>query len=149
MIAAAIPDIDGLGILAWPVDHDLGQELYWRYHHVVGHGILFGLIACGLLTAFSQHKPLAFLLYLGVFHLHLLMDFFGSGEGWVIHYGWPISNVAFSTSLVWPLDSWQNKLTAGLLLLWTIAIARYQHRTPLELIAPRLDERLVRARLEE
>jgi len=143
MIAAAVPDVDGLGIVAWVFNRDLGQKLYWDYHHFAGHNIFFGLLACGVLAMFAQRKPATFLVCLGVFHLHLLMDYFGSGEGWKIHYFWPVSHIGFSTEWVWPLDSWQNRVAAGVLLAWTIAIAYFQKRTPVEVIAPRLDERLV------
>src|SRR4051794_26835496 len=72
MIAASIPDVDGLGIVA-------GQEAYWKYHHVLGHNLLFGVIACGILAGLSRAGVLTTILYLSLFHLHLVMDFFGSG----------------------------------------------------------------------
>jgi hypothetical protein len=84
MIAASIPDIDGCGIVA-------GQEWYWRFHHYLGHNIFFGLFVAGLLALASPNRWLAFAAYLFVFHLHLMMDFFGSGPGWRIY---PLAGLA-------------------------------------------------------
>jgi len=132
MIAAAVPDVDGLGIVA-------GQEMYWRFHHVLGHNLFFSLIVATVLAVLGGRALLTFPIYLALFHLHLLMDFFGSGPGWKIHYFWPISQVGYKTDLVWNLSSWQNTLAAAVLLAWTAVIAYLQRRTPLELISPRLD----------
>ena len=67
VVAAAIPDLDGLGLLAVPF---AGSHFYERYHHVLGHNLTFAVIAC--------------LAYFALFHLHLLMDYYGSGPGWGI-----------------------------------------------------------------
>jgi len=139
MVAASIPDIDGLGIV-------FGQEAYWRFHHYLGHNVFFGLAVAGVGACFSARKIVAFAMYLFAFHLHLVMDFFGSGPGWKIHYWWPISDVGYRTQYVWNLSSWQNTVAAALLLLWTMAIAYRFGRTPLELVSPSLNERLVKSR---
>ena len=85
MIAAAAPDLDGLGIL-------FGQEFYWDYHHKLGHNIFFGVLLTLILAVIARPWLLVFPLYLGLFHLHLLMDYYGSGTGWRIYYLWPASN---------------------------------------------------------
>jgi hypothetical protein len=145
MIAASIPDIDGAGILLWPINHTLGQELYWDYHHRLGHCILFGIVVSSLLAVMTRRRYLAsFLLYLAMFHLHLALDLAGSGEGWKIHYWWPLNDLGYSVSWVWDLSSWQNRLAFLLLLIWTIGIAYWQRRTPLELLMPSLDEKFTR-----
>ena len=36
MLAASLPDLDGVTIL-------LGQKAYWATHHIYGHNLLFGL----------------------------------------------------------------------------------------------------------
>jgi hypothetical protein len=132
MIAASIADVDGCGIVA-------GQEWYWRFQHVLGPNVFFGLMVAGILAVFSPRRWIAFAIYLLLFHLHLLMDFFGSGPGWSIDYLWPISTYGYRTRLAWDLFSWQNTLAAAILLAWTVVIAYRLGRTPLELIAPRLD----------
>jgi inner membrane protein len=137
MIAASIPDLDGLSILG-------GQQSYWHWHHRVCHNLPFGLLACLLLTAASGRTLKLFLLYLAFFHLHLDMDIFGSGPGWGIFYFWPFSNWMFdNTRLSWDFYSWQNLTIAGALLIWTIAIAIRLRRTPLEHLMPNLDRQLV------
>src|SRR5947208_2523781 len=81
MVAAASADLDGIGII-------FGQESYWDYHHKLGHNAAFGLLVCVLLTKVARGRTLVFSVYLALFHLHLLMDFFGSGPGWPIAYLW-------------------------------------------------------------
>src|ERR1700683_4796818 len=83
MIVASVADIDGITLL-------LGQEAYWNYHHTFGHNLFCGLLASTLLAAFSSHRVKAFVLYLALFHLHLYMDYWGSGVDWHIHYLWPL-----------------------------------------------------------
>ena len=117
MLAASLADLDGLSLL-------FGQEAYWDYHHLLGHNLAFALLFCGVLTCFATHRLLAFTLYLTLAHLHLVLDYFGSGPGWPIHYLYPLSHVAISNPRAWEFYSWQNMTAAGLLLLWTIRIAR-------------------------
>ena len=142
MIAAAIADLDGLGIL---VPGARGQELYWDYHHVLGHNLPFGILTSVILSAWCRRQwPLTFVACLGLFHLHLLMDYWGSGRDWCIHYLWPVGHLILKNPNGWELYSWQNMLAFVLLLIWTIAIARWQRRTPLELLMPSLDKEFVR-----
>jgi hypothetical protein len=142
MIAATIPDLDGLSLLG-------GQEAYWHYHHRVCHNLAFAILTSLALAAFSRvktKKSFAQLaaLYLTLFHLHLNMDVFGSGPGWGIHYLWPFSNWMFdNTHYSWPFQSWQNLTIFLLLFAWTILIALRRHHTPLELLAPDLNRRLL------
>jgi inner membrane protein len=136
MIAATIADLDGLGIL-------FGQQYYWQYHHKLAHNLFFGLLSSALLAAFSKQKLKTFPLYLTLFHLHLLMDYFGSGPGWHIHYLWPFGNLILINPNAWDFYSWQNLLTFLLFFLWTLWIARQQGRTPIETLTPRLDKEIV------
>ncbi|MCP3968467.1 MAG: hypothetical protein GY750_18925 [Lentisphaerae bacterium] len=121
-----------------------GYEYYWRFHHVVGHGLVFGLILSAILAFFAEKKIKCFLLFLALFHLHLVLDLLGSGPGWEIYYWWPFKMQSYEISFGWEFFSWQNQLAGALLLLWTIAIAVCQQRTPLEYIMPKLDQRLVK-----
>jgi inner membrane protein len=136
MVAAAAADLDGLGLV---VSHDW----YLDHHHVLGHNLAFGLVLSGVLTAFSTHRGRAAVLYLGLFHLHLVMDYFGSGFGWGIAYFWPWSKREFLTPHAWALFSWQNLTAFGLLLAWTVGIVVRRGRTPLEALMPGLDRQLV------
>jgi len=137
MIAASIADLDGLSILA-------GQEAYWNWHHRLCHNLPFGLLACIILALVSRARLPVFFLYLGLFHLHLLMDVFGSGPGWPIYYFWPFSNwIIDNRHLSWEFYSWQNISIAIPFFVWTVGIAIYKGRTPLEVPMPRLDRQLV------
>ena len=136
MLAASLADLDGLSILA-------GQEAYWDYHHTLGHNLPFGLVLCTVLASLSTRRVLALCVYLALFHLHLLLDYYGSGPGWGIPYLWPFDSHQWVRRDAWPFYSWQNITTAFILIAWTLWIARRQRRTPLEALMPRLDRQLV------
>ncbi len=136
MAASLLPDLDGLSMIA-------GWEVYLDYHHVLGHNLLFIVVASTLLAWFSKPRILSFFTYLVLMHIHLLMDYFGSGEGWTISYFWPFSNHEFGTHLAWEFYSWQNLTAGGLMILWMLAIIVFQRRTPLEYPMPKLDKQLV------
>lgn len=136
MLAATLADVDGLGIL-------VSEELYWQLHHALGHCLLFGVAVLTVLAAFSKHRVLAFVVYLALFHLHLMLDYFGSGPHWPLHYFWPFSRWAIENPNAWPFFSWQNLSAFGALFIWTIVILRFQRRSPLEWPMPRLDAKLV------
>lgn len=138
MIAASAADLDGLGLVA-------GVDYYVRYHHLLAHNFTFGLILAAVLAAFSRHRFGVLCLYLGLFHLHLIMDYFGSGPGWGIVYAWPFSEASYQYQNAWELASWQNFVAAAALLLWTLLIAIKRGRTPLEAIMPSLDRKVVAA----
>lgn len=137
MVAASAADLDGLGLLA-------GVEYYAEYHHVLSHNWLFGVLLAAGLGAFSTHRLKMFLVCLLLFHLHLVMDYYGSGLGWSIHYFWPFSTTEIVCDHAWELASWQNFLAFGVLLGWTLVIFVRRRRTPLEVICPSLDARAVR-----
>ena len=145
MIAASAADLDGLGLL-------VSMEHYTEYHHVIGHNLLAGIVLTSVLTAFSVHRARACVLYFGLFHLHLVMDYWGSGPGWGVAYGWPFFGGEFLNENAWHLTSWQNFLAGGFLLVWMIRIAWCRGRTPLEVILPSLDGQIaasIRARRSE
>lgn len=139
MIAATVADVDGLGLL-------LGREMYERWHHVACHGLPFALLACAILAALLSsgvaRRIAVGILLLICFHLHLLMDYWGSGPGWPIVYLYPFSEFKIINWDGWDLSSWQNSLTAGVLLAITIVIGAVAKRTPLEVLMPSLDAKL-------
>lgn len=136
MIAAAAQDVDGLGIL-------VSEELYWDYHHKLGHCAAFGVLLSIGLAAFSAHRLLAFVVYLALFHLHLFLDYLGSGPGWPLYYLWPFSDAEWLNPAAWPFFSWQNIGAAFAMVGWTVWIAVRKRRTPLELLMPSLDRKAV------
>ena len=127
MMAASLADLDGLGII-------VGQNAYWAGHHKLGHNLTFGLLLAVILVCFSTHRVRAFVMYVAMFHLHLLMDYYGSGPNWGFYYLWPFSNMKIECPTPWNLFSWQNITAAGVLLAWTILIAIFARRTPLEAV---------------
>jgi hypothetical protein len=136
MIAATAADLDGLGIV-------FGEEAYWTYHHKLGHNVFAAVAIAGVLTIFSARKRLAFVIHLALAHLHLVLDYFGSGPGWPIHYLWPASAVGIVNPRAWPFTSWQNYSAFAALLAGTVWIAFAHRRTPIELLAPRLDHGVI------
>jgi len=110
MVTASAADLDGLSRL-------FGQNAYWDYHHRLGHNLVFGLVVCTIAAVYSRARLGVFLLYLALFHLHLVMDFFGSRPGWGIYYFWPFSQwAADNHRWSWEFYSWQNITTAMVLL---------------------------------
>jgi hypothetical protein len=79
MAAAGASDLDGLGIL-------LGERIYWNYHHVLGHNLLFAAVCSVAFALMSKHRLKVLLLSLLLFHVHFILDYYGSGPGWSIEY---------------------------------------------------------------
>jgi inner membrane protein len=133
MLAASLADLDGICIVA-------GWEVYTRWHHVLGHNVFYGMVlaaGCSLLAEPGRRVWLS-LLYLALFHLHLLMDYWGSGPGWGIAYLWPVREDYWVNSDCWEFSSWQNYSTTLGLLVWTIGIAWFGGPWPTELCLRRL-----------
>ncbi len=135
-LAVVLPDLDGAGIL-------FSQEMFWKFHHLLGHNLLFSAFAAAVFCCFSEHKAKMLCLCFALFQLHMVMDMFGSGELWTISYLWPFSSREFSISCSWALYSWQNILAGILLIAWTLLVIKYQRRTPLEVLMPKLDRQIV------
>ncbi len=136
MAAATAADLDGLAIVA-------GREAFETYHHVVGHNVFFGLLVAAAVTLWSTQRRTMALVSLGLFHLHLVMDSFGSGRDWGISYLWPLEQREWVNPWRWDFVSWQNMVAAYGLLVVTVVLAIRQGRTPLETLAPSLDRQLV------
>lgn len=136
MLCSLLPDLDGLGIL-------FGKSYYILYHHVYGHNLLIAFWSSMTFTIFSRHKLKAFLFYFFLFHLHLIMDFFGSGPGWPIVYFWPFSEYKFLNPYAWKFNGWQNIITFNLFVFWTYSIIKNKKRSPLELLWPKINQKLV------
>src|SRR3954470_6481050 len=77
MAAASVEDIDGLGLVM-----GFNSDAYQNYHHTLGHNLTFILMVAAMFTIFSVHRIKPLLLYIALGHLHLVMDYFGSGPGW-------------------------------------------------------------------
>ncbi len=132
-----LPDLDGLSLLG-------GAVAYQTYHHMLTHNLAFCVIAVSVITVAGRCSFRATAMLFVLFHLHLLMDLFGSGPGWGFSYLWPWSQYSIATSFAWSFGGWQNWLALVIFALWTAFIALRLHRTPLECIAPRFDTFLLK-----
>ena len=138
MIAASMADVDGLS-------YAFGEAAYQQYHHLLGHNLTVGVVGAAAMAMNSVHRAKGFLLYLFLAHVHLVLDYLGSGPYWPIYYLWPFD---WSFKVInkegWEFSAWQNKAFAGAFLAWALVIAFRQGRTPVEMITPRLDQAFVR-----
>ncbi len=99
--AGVAPDLDLLSFLA-------GPEGYRRYHHVLTHGLLTGVIVTVLFTVAARERWKVAVLAFLAFHFHLVCDLLGAGRDWPIVYLYPFSRYEYFTPYGWPLASWQN-----------------------------------------
>ena len=138
MVAATAADVDGLGRI-------VSEDLYWNYHHRLGHNAFFAIVLATAMAIASTRgrRGVAWLMYLALAHVHIALDYFGSGPGWPLHYLWPASDVGIVNPRAWPFFSWQNLTAAFALLAWTLLIGARHGRTPVEMITPRLDSEFV------
>ena len=136
MVAAAVADVDGIGKI-------ISENLYQDLHHKLGHNVFFAIVVSIVLTIFSTHRVKAFALYLLLTHVHLLLDYYGSGPGWPIWYLWPVNDFKFKNENAWEFFSWQN-ISAGYGMVALTFFLSWKHRrTPLEFVMPSLDHKLV------
>ena len=137
LAVAAIPDLDGLGIL-------VSQDLYWDLHHKLGHNVFFfGVIAMAAALLASKRRLAVLVACFALGWLHFALDYLGSGPGWGLFPLWPVSDVEVKWEGAWPFFSWQNLSAFFALLVVTIGIAWKWSRTPLEWVMPGLDRQLV------
>lgn len=147
------PDLDGLGLLGGLVGN---MELYFHWHHIVCHNLLFGLLATGLAALLAVQRAAVVGLALIAFHLHLACDYFGSGgwdgpqlQIWALPYLYPFLGCwrgATFTGPSWYWNPWQWSLSSPVNAIVTILglvnwvfIAVRLDRTWFEFVAPRFD----------
>jgi inner membrane protein len=113
-LAAAAPDLDGLGIVAELLTKNSAHPLLWwsEYHHIFGHNLLFAVLVSALTYALARsHRcQTAILVFVSV-HTHILGDILGSRgpEGpWPILYWYPWNRTEWIWSGQWALNAWPN-----------------------------------------
>ena len=150
-IAGVIPDVDGLGAIAYLVTKDSAapSRLYHDYHHILCHNILAAIVFTTIVVLLFAHKKkvTAMLVFLS-YHIHLLCDILGSsgpdGHQWPIPYFLPFSDkVQLTWAGQWRLASWQNSLITVALMLVGFALARKKGFSFLEIFSKKADEALV------
>lgn len=140
--AGVASDLDGLTILA-------GMDAYGRWHHVLTHGLLAGVVISLLCSRWAKDRVKVWWLALTAFHLHLVCDLFGSGADWPIQYFWPISSAFYGNPYGWELDAWQNWIAAlGLMLICGHLAIRSGHSVA-ETVLPAVGDQAVVAALRQ
>jgi len=88
-LAAVIPDLDGVGLIAEMATRNGMQPLTWwsDYHHVLAHNLLFGLVIAMLVYAWCERRVLIAAFALFAFHLHLVEDLLVVGAIPLVHHG--------------------------------------------------------------
>jgi inner membrane protein len=151
-VAAVIPDVDGLGIVAEVLTRHSQKPLTWwsDYHHILGHNVCFCLVFtfAGFLLAHQRWRTAA-LVFLSI-HLHLFCDVIGArgpdGHQWPIPYLLPISGAwQWTWSGQWALNAWQNFVITAVTLVLTFYLAWRRGFSPLEMFSSRGDRAFVTA----
>jgi inner membrane protein len=150
-LAAVIPDVDGLGIVAEILTRNSAHPLLWfsRYHHSL-HNLTFALAVSALAFVVAREKwKTAALCFLG-FHLHLFEDLAGSrgpdGDQWPVPYLAPFSSaLSLSWHGQWSLNAWPNFVITLVLVGVTLYLAWSRGYSPAEMVSERADRELVAA----
>jgi inner membrane protein len=150
-LAAVVPDVDGLGIVAEILTRHSSHPLFWfsQYHHAL-HTLPFALFVCACAFFMSNRRWMSAALTLVAFHLHLFEDLLGSrgpdGSIWSIPYLFPFSGRWIWTwEGQWKLNAWPNMALTIALLCVTGWMAVQRGFSPLSLFSPKADLSVVAA----
>ena len=152
-LAGVAPDLDGLGLPVEILTEHTATPLlwYWEYHHVLLHNVLGAALMTGVALALARRRrALVAALSCLSFHLHLLGDLAGSrgpdGYPWPIPYLRPFSDAwQLTWSGQWELDAWPNIALTLACLGAAAALAVKRGVSPVEIVSPRGDSRVVAA----
>ena len=147
--AGLVPDIDGLGIVVqWATTHS-AHPLEWfsEYHHRLAHNLTAAFVCAVGLALFAHNKMLVAGLAWLAFSLHLVGDVIGArgpdGHQWPVPLFAPFSPWEWTWAGQWRLDSWQNLVITGFLVMITIVFACHRGRSPVEIFSLRADAAVV------
>jgi hypothetical protein len=145
-LSGLLPDVDGVGYLIDKTGLIAGyhMSLYEKYHHVLGHNLLTGLLLSLLFVYYCKNRMTVFWLCLLAFHLHLLCDLAGSmgpdGYKWPIYYLFPFSSdYELVWSGQWELSSLRNSLIGILFFFVAVYQARFRKVTFFDFFSKRLE----------
>lgn len=145
--AGLLPDLDGAGAL---VDMVRGgeAEYYSAYHHILGHNILFGILAASALGACANRRTHVAATSAGLFILHIVGDVVGSrgpdGEAWAIPWLYPFDSTStLLWSGQWEVNAWPNILFTIILLFLFFRQARDMGWSPLRYMSEHADAAFV------
>ena len=149
-MAAVLPDIDGLGLIAEVATENSSAPVYWwsEYHHVLCHNAGFGILIALVAALLAVRRTITTLLVILVFHLHLLADLVGSrgpdGYSWPIPYLLPFSSDGqLRWEGQWELNAWPNILLTVVLLGVTLYLAWRRGYSPVGIVSSRADAAFV------
>lgn len=153
-LAGILPDADGFGIVvdfAAPLFGRDDPALYFRWHHVLLHGLAGALLIPALLALAAKRRLRALLWGIAAVHLHLLCDVVGSrgptaDDIWPIPYLAPLSEAwTIAWSGQWALDAAPNVVLTIALIAWALRRAVTAGRSPAELGGAKVDQAVVGA----
>ncbi|HXB20884.1 MAG TPA: metal-dependent hydrolase [Candidatus Solibacter sp.] len=151
VVAAVIPDVDGLGAIPELLTRNSVHPLNWfsQYHHSL-HTLAFALAVTLVSFLVARRRWVTALLVFLSFHLHLLGDLLGArgpdGYSWPIPYLKPFSNsLQLSWQGQWALNAWPNVVITAVFLFVTLFLAWKQGLSPLEFVSQRASAALVAA----
>lgn len=151
-LSGIAPDLDGLGIVPELLTRNSDHPLPWftEWHHILCHNILAAGVCVGLVALLAKRsRGLAAGLAGVAFLLHLVCDVAGSrgpdGNQWPVPVLLPFDGWGWIWAGQWRLDSWQNLLITGAALVAVGVLARRRGRTPVEILSPRADAKVVAA----
>ena len=134
-LATILPDIDGITYL-------LGSASSLNQHHVWSHNLLFSLIVSAVASVYcTRMRFRAFLFTQIAFYTHILGDFYFTQ--WPITFFYPFSNKIFLNGHAFALWDPINTLLGFLGCLLIVALSVIFKRTPIEVVSPTLDAKLV------
>jgi len=151
VVAAVIPDVDGLGAIPELLTRNSAHPLTWfsQYHHSL-HTLAFALAVTLASFLIAQRRWMTALLVFLSFHLHLLGDLLGArgpdGYSWPIPYLKPFSNsVQLSWHGQWALNAWPNVVITSFFAFLTLFLAWRNGFSPLEFVSANANAVLVSA----
>jgi hypothetical protein len=135
VFASLAPDLDVISYLG-------GPDAYSRLHHALGHNVFFSLLVSACAMAMFRHKPWKILLFTQLaFYSHYFGDYFFTR--FPLEFLWPLSTKGYIYSYRIGLDHWINTVFSYGSFALFAAMAVPWKRTPIELVWPKLDQRVV------
>jgi len=146
-LTGVAPDLDGLGAI---VDKLTGTtDLYFKYHHYLGHSILSALVIATIAACFAKsQRLLVWFLSVLIVNVHVICDVAGSkgpdGYQWPVYYLYPLyPEYELTWVHQWELNAWQNQVIMFFLLCACLFYAATKKITFLEVISKKLDQEAI------
>jgi membrane-bound metal-dependent hydrolase YbcI (DUF457 family) len=133
--AAVAPDLDVISYL-W------GERAYATCHHALGHNVFFSWLVTTLAVWALRDRPWKALLFSQLaYYSHYFGDYFFTR--FPLEFFWPVSHRGFIYSYRIGLDHPINLFLSYASFVVIVAMAIWFKRTPMELLSPQLDKRIV------